>query len=48
MEKVLPFCLQNKTAENAFFNSNNELLQNHTGKQIMAFKTTIKLLFNNT
>ena len=36
-----PFILWKKTPENPFFNTNSELLQNCTEKQIMPLKTTI-------
>ena len=41
---LVPFCLRKKRAENAFF-TNSELSQNHTGKGIISFKTTVNWLF---
>ena len=43
----VPFCLQKKISEKGVFNTNSELPQNHTGKQIMPSKTTINCLFND-
>ena len=41
---ILPFCLRKKSK---IFNTNSELLQNHTEKQIMLFKTTLNWLFTS-
>ena len=38
---LVPFCLQKKRPENAFFNTASELSQIRTEKQIMSFKTTV-------
>ena len=42
---LVPFCLR-KTRKR-IFNTNSELLQNRTEKQIMPFKTTVNWLFDN-
>ena len=44
---LVPFCLQKKIPEKSIFNNNSGLLQNRTEKQIMPFKTTVTLLFND-
>ena len=46
---LVPFWLRKKRIEKAFFNINNELSQNYTGKlyQIMSFKRTVNWLFND-
>ena len=46
---LVPFSLRKKRLEKAFFNINNELSQNCTGKlcQIMSFKRTVNWLFND-
>ena len=44
---LVPFSLQKKRPENAFFNTKSELLQNRTEKQIMPFKTTVNWLFTD-
>ena len=46
---LVPFWLRKKRIEKAFFNINNELSQNCTGKvcQIMSFKRTVNWLFND-
>ena len=41
---ILPFCLQKKSK---IFNTKSELLQNHTEKQIISFKTTLNWLFTS-
>ena len=38
---LVPFCLRKRRPENTFFNTNSELSQNRTEKQIMPFKTTV-------
>ena len=44
---LVPFCLQKKRPENAFFSTNSELSQNRTESQIMPFKLTLNWLFND-
>ena len=44
---LAPFCLRKKRPENVLFNTNSELSQNPTEKQIMLFKTTVSGLFND-
>ena len=44
---VLSSCLQKKRPENKFLNTNSELSQNRTEKQIMPLKTTVNWLFND-
>ena len=44
-KSLVPFCLWKKRSENALLH-NSELSQNHTGKQIMPFKTTVNWWFN--
>ena len=39
MENLCTFC--------AFLNTNSEVSQNRTGKQIMLFKTAVNWLFND-
>ena len=41
--KTLTFRFRKKRPENVFY---SELSQNHTGKQIMPFKTTLNWIFN--
>ena len=43
---LVPFYVRNKRPEKSIFNTNIELLQNRTEKQIMPFKTTVNWLFN--
>ena len=42
------FACERKGPENEFFNTNSELSQNRTEKQITPSKTAINLLFNDT
>ena len=44
---LVPFCLQKKKLEKSIFNTNSELSQNRTEKQIMPFKTIVNWLFND-
>ena len=47
-EKLCTFLLAKKKVRKPIFNTNSELLQNPTEKQIMLFKTTVNCLFNDT
>ena len=44
---LVPFCLWKKKTWKSIFNTNNELLQHCTEKQVMPFKTTVNWLFND-
>ena len=46
LKTLVPFCLQKKGLKK-HFNTNSELSQNRTEKQIMPSKTTINWLFND-
>ena len=43
---IVPFCLLKKRPEFWIFNTNSELSQNYSAKQIMPFKTTLNWLLN--
>ena len=47
MENPYTVLLAKEKTWKCIFITNGELLQNHTGKQIMQFKTTVNCLFND-
>ena len=47
MENACTLLLAKENTWKDIFNTNNELSQNSTGKQIMLFKTTVNCLFND-
>ena len=47
LENLCTFLLAKEEAWKHIFNTNRELWQNHTEKQIMPFKTTVNWLFND-
>ena len=47
LDNLCIFLLAKEKTWKGIFNSNSELSQNCTGKQIMPFKTTVNWLFNN-
>ena len=47
LEKLCTFLLAKQNTWKCIFNTNSELSQNRTEKQIMPFKTTLNRLFND-
>ena len=47
LEKPCTFLLAKEKTWKRIFNTNSELSQNRTEKQIMSFKTTVNWLFND-
>ena len=46
-QNTYTFLLVKENTRKSIFNTNSELLQNRTEKQIMSFKTTLNWLFND-